>query len=228
MMPGTQRSANLLEDLNPAQREAVQIVEGPALVVAGAGSGKTRVITHRIAYLLLQGAARSENILALTFTNKAAQEMKTRVAALAGSEFRPPLISTFHAFGSVFLRRHISLIGFTRNFLIYDEEDQTSILKECCKQLNLPEARYSPRDLHYFVKWQKSRVDNPEVFDPNMQQVLSLYSHKLRSSDAVDFEDLLLYPLNILREFPDVLQRYQNVYTFLMVDEYQDTNEIQY
>ncbi len=228
MIQVTERAAALLDELNPAQREAVQILKGPALVVAGAGSGKTRVITHRIAYLLLQGAARSENILALTFTNKAAQEMKTRVAALVGSEFRPPLISTFHAFGSVFLRRHISVIGFTRNFAIYDEEDQISILKDCCRQLNLPEARYSPRDLHYFIKWHKSRIDNPEVFDPNMQQVLHLYENTLRSADAVDFEDLLRYPLKILREFPDVLQRYQNVYTFLMVDEYQDTNEIQY
>ncbi len=228
MIPGTERSTTLLEDLNAAQREAVQIVEGPALVVAGAGSGKTRVITHRIAYLLLQGAALSENILALTFTNKAAQEMKARVATLAGSEFRPPLISTFHAFGSIFLRRHIPLLEFTRNFVIYDEEDQIALLKDCCRQLNLPEARYNPRELHYFLKWQKSRIDNPEIFDPNMQQVFTLYSSKLRSSDAVDFEDLLLLPLKVLREFPDVLQRYREVYRFLMVDEYQDTNEIQF
>lgn len=219
---------SLLDQLNPAQREAVSIVEGPVLVVAGAGSGKTRVITYRIPYLLLTGAARSNQILALTFTNKAAGEMKARAAALAGSDFQPPQISTFHAFGALFLRRHIDVLGYSRDFLIYDEDEQLGLVKESIRQLNLSETRYNPRDVHSFVKWNKMKAESAEVFDPNIKSVIELYSRKLRACKAVDFDDLLLLPLKILKEHPDILQRYLSAYPFLMVDEYQDTNEVQY
>lgn len=223
-----QRVAQLLDNLNPRQREAVETISGPVLVVAGAGSGKTRVITFRIAYLLLTAAADSENILAVTFTNKAAGEMRSRVLALCGEQWKPPLISTFHAFGAQFLRRHIPLLNFPRDFLIYDEEDQLSVLKECCRELNLTDSRYDPRQMQYLLKWQKSRTGDTEVFDPNVKRVFDLYSSKLQSSRAVDFEDLLIFPLRILVSHPEVQERYRNLFRFVMVDEYQDTNEIQY
>jgi DNA helicase-2/ATP-dependent DNA helicase PcrA len=216
---------SLLDQLNSAQREAVTTVEGPVLVVAGAGSGKTRVITYRIPYLLMTGAARSENILALTFTNKAAGEMKSRVSALSG--FSAPHISTFHSFGALFLRRHISLAGYSSGFLIYDEDDQLAILKECLEDLQR-DSRYNARDIQYFLKWQKSRSAPPEIFDPNVQLILNRYEQKLRNANAVDFEDLLTLPLKILRDHQHVRNRYEETYQFLMVDEYQDTNEIQY
>lgn len=218
----------LLSNLNPAQREAVTIVDGPVLVVAGAGSGKTRVITYRIPYLLLTGAAYPGQILALTFTNKAAGEMKARAAALAGAAFRPPQISTFHSFGAQFLRRHIEALGYSRDFLIYDEDDQLGMVKECCRQLNLSEARYNPRDVQHFVKWSKMQAESAEIYDPNIKNVIDLYSRKLRASRAVDFDDLLLLPLRILRENGQILHRYLEAFHFIMVDEYQDTNEVQY
>ena len=217
-----------LAKLNDAQREAVTTVHGPVLVVAGAGSGKTRVITYRIPYLLLTGEARPDQILALTFTNKAAGEMKARAAALAGETFRPPYISTFHSFGALFLRRHIQSIGYSRDFLIYDEDDQLGLVKECCRQLGLGETRYNPRDVQQFVKWHKMKAEGAEIYDPNVQNVIDLYGRKIRASQAVDFDDLLLLPLKILREHPEILQRYVEAYRFLMVDEYQDTNEVQY
>jgi DNA helicase-2/ATP-dependent DNA helicase PcrA len=223
-----ERIGTLLQQLNPPQREAVSAVEGPVLVVAGAGSGKTRVITYRIPYLLLSGSASSDNMLALTFTNKAANEMKTRTQILAGSEFKPPLISTFHSFGALLLRKHIHVLGQSRNFMVFDEDDQLSTVKEACKQLNLNEQRYDPREVQYFIKWHKSRVEPPAIYDLNMQNILQKYEQLLRASNGVDFDDLLHLPLRILHEFPEVRDAYQYKYQFVMVDEYQDTNEIQY
>ncbi len=221
------RLSALLENLNPAQKEAVTTVDGPVLVVAGAGSGKTRVITYRIPYLLFTGAARSGNILALTFTNKAAGEMKSRASALAGEEFAVPLISTFHAFCSGLLRRHIHVLGYSRDFQIFDEEDQLSVLKECIADLK-KESRYIPKDVQRFVKWQKSRSEAPEIYDPSLKEILESYIKKLMDLNAVDFDDLLAIPLRLFREHPDIRMRYYETYQYLMVDEYQDTNEIQY
>ena len=219
--------STLLAQLNPAQKEAVTTVEGPVLVVAGAGSGKTRVITFRIPYLLFTGAATSESILALTFTNKAAGEMKDRAAKLAGENFKVPWIATFHSFCAVLLRRHISLLGYSRDFQIYDEEDQQALLRECIAELG-KENRYGAKDVQYFLKWKKARPEGAEIFDPNLQSILDLYSRKLSANQAVDFDDLLLLPLRLFREYPELKQRYNERYRFLMVDEYQDTNEIQY
>lgn len=224
----TERVATLMQSLNPQQQEAVSTVDGPIAVVAGAGSGKTRVITYRIPYLLLSGATSSENILALTFTNKAANEMKLRTQQLAGSEFTPPLISTFHSFGALMLRRYINVLGFNRGFLVYDEDDQLSVVKECIRQLNLSEQRYDGRDTQYFIKWYKSKLEPPTVYDLNMQKIIDCYQRLLRESNSVDFDDLLILPLRILKEFPQIRQSYLQNYTHLMVDEYQDTNEIQY
>ncbi len=219
--------STLLEQLNPAQKEAVTAVEGPILVVAGAGSGKTRVITYRIPFLLFTGVAATENILALTFTNKAAGEMKARAAQLAGNHYRIPLISTFHSFCAVLLRRHISLLGYSRDFQIFSEEDQLSVLKECISELK-KENRYSGRDVLHFLKWQKNRSEPPEIYDPNLQSILDLYGRKMAASNAVDFDDLLRLPLRLFREQPDLRRRYCELYRFIMVDEYQDTNEVQY
>jgi DNA helicase-2/ATP-dependent DNA helicase PcrA len=219
--------STLLEQLNPAQREAVTATEGPILVVAGAGSGKTRVITYRIPYLLFTGVASPENILALTFTNKAAGEMKTRASALAGNEYSLPLISTFHAFCALLLRRHIQMLGYTRDFQIFDEEDQSSLVKETIAELK-QENRYGAKDVQYFIKWQKSRSESAEIYDPNLKSILDLYEKKLKTLNAVDFDDLLLLPLRLFSEQPDLCRRYQGLYRFLMVDEYQDTNEVQY
>jgi DNA helicase-2/ATP-dependent DNA helicase PcrA len=221
------RVSTLLEQLNPAQKEAVTVTEGPVLVVAGAGSGKTRVITYRIPYLLFVGVASPENILALTFTNKAAGEMKTRASSLSGNENSLPLISTFHAFCALLLRRHIQMLGYTRDFQIFDEEDQASLVKEAIAELK-QENRYGAKDIQYFIKWQKSRSESPEIFDPNLKSILDLYEKKLKTLNAVDFDDLLLFPLRLFLEQPDLCRRYQGLYRFLMVDEYQDTNEVQY
>jgi DNA helicase II / ATP-dependent DNA helicase PcrA len=224
----TERIATLMQSLNPQQQEAVSAVEGPIAVVAGAGSGKTRVITYRIPYLLLSAAAASENILALTFTNKAANEMKIRTQQLAGLEFTPPLISTFHSFGALMLRRYINVLGFDRSFVVYDEDDQMSVVKECIRQLNLSEQRYDGRETQYFIKWYKSKLEPPTVYDLNMQKIIDCYQRVLHESNAVDFDDLLGLPLRILKDFPQIRQWYLQNYTHLMVDEYQDTNEIQY
>ncbi|MCI0444181.1 UvrD-helicase domain-containing protein [bacterium] len=224
----TERITTLMQSLNPQQQEAVSTVEGPIAVVAGAGSGKTRVITYRIPFLLLSGSASSENILALTFTNKAANEMKIRTQQLAGSELTPPLVSTFHSFGALMLRRYINVLGYDRSFMVYDEDDQLSVVKECIRQLNLSEQRYEARDIQYFIKWYKSKLEIPNVYDLNMQKIIECYQRMLRESNAVDFDDLLVLPLQILKEFPQIRQWYLQTYTHLMVDEYQDTNEIQY
>jgi len=223
-----ERIEKLFQQLNPPQKEAVSAVNGPVLVVAGAGSGKTRVITYRIPFLLLSGTAASENILALTFTNKAANEMKVRTQILAGSDFRPPLISTFHSFGALLLRKHIHILGHSRNFMVFDEDDQLSIVKEACKRLNLNEQRYDPREIQYFIKWHKTRIEPPPIHDMNMQRIIEMYERNLREANCVDFDDLLLIPLVILRDFPEIRGSYLNSYTHVMVDEYQDTNEIQY
>jgi ATP-dependent DNA helicase UvrD/PcrA len=223
-----ERIATLMQSLNPQQQEAVSTVEGPIAVVAGAGSGKTRVITYRIPFLLLSESASSENILALTFTNKAANEMKIRTQQLAGSELTPPLVSTFHSFGALMLRRYINVLGYDRSFMVYDEDDQLSVVKECIRQLNLSEQRYDGRDIQYFIKWYKSKLEPPTVYDLNMQKIIECYQRTLHESNAVDFDDLLILPLQILKEFPQIRQWYLQTYTHLMVDEYQDTNEIQY
>jgi len=222
-----ERVSTLLEQLNPAQREAVTTTDGSLLVVAGAGSGKTRVITYRIPYLLFTDVAARENILALTFTNKAAGEMKARAAALSGNEYPIPFISTFHAFCSMILRRHIPMLGYTRDFQIFDEEDQSALVKETIAELQ-KENRYGAKDVHYFIKWQKARAVSPEIYDPNLKAILDLYEKKLKSLNSVDFDDLLLLPLRLFREQPELCRRYQELYRYLMVDEYQDTNEVQY
>ena len=229
-----------LDDLNAAQRRAVMTLEGPLLILAGAGSGKTRVITRRIAWLLEQGVKPWE-IFAVTFTNKAAQEMKERVEALVGDVARRILVSTFHAACMRFLRQDIPLVGYPKTFTIYDDDDQTRLLKAICADLHIDPERYPPGRFRYGIDQAKNQLLSPEqlaaepwrigrkvdLTDPT-PKVYAEYQRRLRQQSAVDFNDILGLMVQILEEFPEVRARYQARYRFLMVDEYQDTNAAQY
>jgi ATP-dependent DNA helicase UvrD/PcrA len=228
---------SLLNSLNPQQREAVQATEGPLLILAGAGSGKTRVITYRIAYLIESRNLPPENILAVTFTNKAADQMKERVAALLSENLEAwPHISTFHSFCVRVLRQDIERIGYTQNFSIYDEDDQARVVKACLEELGLTEQIASPRAVLGRISYAKNRGLKPEdlykqAVDPTSEKLASvfdLYDKKLAQSNALDFDDLLLKTVELFYQTPDVCGRYNERFRYILVDEYQDTNRIQY
>ncbi len=231
------RAEKLLEDLNDEQRQAVVHTDGPVLVLAGAGSGKTRVLTYRIAYLIATGAAQPHEILAMTFTNKAAGEMKRRVEELLGGAEAPRWVGTFHSIFARILRREADHLGFSRNFAIYDETDQLWVIKQGVKELRLDEGRSDPR----LVRWTISRAKNNLIFpdeferrasDPWRQQVVAplyrYYERFLRENNALDFDDLLVQAILLFERHPDVLQTYQSRFRYILVDEYQDTNRAQY
>jgi len=224
-----------LSTLNPQQRIAVTHREGPALVLAGAGSGKTRVITFRIAHLVAQGVA-PENILAVTFTNKAAAEMRERVAGLVSRKASRALtVSTFHALGAAILREDIEALGFTTPFTILDESDRFRVIKEVLKELNLGGTGSNEARLLNIISRAKNAMKTPATlpearYNPEMpraQRVWERYNTQLRNLGAVDFDDLLLLPTRILREHPDIRAKYAHRFRYVMVDEYQDTNPIQ-
>lgn len=227
-------NATLLEGLNPQQREAVLATDGPVMVIAGAGSGKTRVITHRIAHLIENCHVRPEEILAVTFTNKAAREMRERVSALTGAEVREAWICTFHAMCVRILRADIDLLGYDPNFSIYDDSDQNALIKECLASLG-KDAK-EPAYYRTAIGRAKNRLLTPEALaeqatgssERQVAQVYRLYQRKLREQNALDFDDLLLCTLRLLREHPEVLEVYQERFHYIMVDEYQDTNHLQY
>lgn len=229
----------LLEGLNPEQRAAVTTTDGPLLVIAGAGSGKTRVIVHRIAYLLDQGLARPEQILAVTFTNKAALEMKERVHQLVpASRRRGELtIATFHGFCVRVLRRHLDRFGgaYTRDFTIYDADDQGRLIKACLKELGLDDKQYPPRAMQYGISAAKNRGETPETLPPNgdpkrdaLIKTFRLYEARLAAANALDFDDLLLLTVRLLRRFQDVADDYNDRFRYILIDEYQDTNPPQF
>ncbi len=235
--------SHLLDELNPQQREAVEHLEGPLLVLAGAGSGKTRVITYRIAHLIENGGVTPESILAVTFTNKAADQMKDRVAALlarrGGAAGRPagrPHLSTFHSFCASLLRRHIDRLGFTWNFSIYDEEDQQRVVKAAIEELGLAEMGLSPRDALARISYSKNCSLSPQdlyrdAADPRAERLALIYDRyqqKLRQAQALDFDDLLLKAVELFFSAPEVSEEYNRRFQFLLVDEFQDTNRIQY
>lgn len=216
-----------LDRLNEAQRQAVETLEGPLLVLAGAGSGKTRVVTYRIVNLLRHNVSPS-SILGLTFTNKAAQEMRHRVHQMTQSNV---LISTFHSLGSRILRESIDVLGYRRDFTLYDEEDSNRLLRSCCQQLDLGEEKSTIKAMKSYISNIKNHPLNiPEeaVGKGYETKVYHLYQAKLKEYNAVDFDDLLLLPVRIFEEFPDILESYQNRWQYLLIDEYQDTNEAQY
>ncbi|MBR1646170.1 MAG: UvrD-helicase domain-containing protein [Selenomonadaceae bacterium] len=228
---------NIFDELNPQQAKAVACLEGPLLVVAGAGSGKTRVLTYRIANLIANGVA-PWKILAITFTNKAANEMKSRAQNLIGDAAKDVWLSTFHSFCARFLRREIAVTGkYTSNFAIYDASDSKSLLKRCLAELDLADeklnsfqARISDAknaliDVAHFseIAYRSGRE-----FDQFVMQVYELYEKKLRENNALDFDDLIFTTVKLLRAYPEVLEKYQNRYRYILIDEYQDTNEAQY
>jgi DNA helicase-2/ATP-dependent DNA helicase PcrA len=224
---------NLLHNLNPPQREAVLHDEGPLLILAGAGSGKTRVIVHRIARLILEKGVSPWSILAVTFTNKAAGEMRERVEKLLGGG-DVPLISTFHSFCARILRRDIHHLGFDGNFAIYDERDSEKLLKDIVAELKLDEKRFPPKlfasAIDDFKNAGKLPADVPshDFYTEKIAGVYSLYQERLKKCNALDFGDLLLLTVRLFESLPEVLDRYREKYQWLLVDEYQDTNPIQY
>jgi DNA helicase-2/ATP-dependent DNA helicase PcrA len=229
--------SHLLDQLNTQQREAVEHTDGPALILAGAGSGKTRVITYRIAYLIAEKGIPPENILAVTFTNKAADQMKERVARLLSENLETwPHISTFHSFCVRVLRRSIDRLGYSRDFSIYDEDDQARAVKMAVTELGLSEQVTSPRSVLARISYAKNRGLTPEdlyrqAADPATEKLATIferYERKLKESNALDFDDLLLKAVELFYSAHDVCEQYNQRFRYVLVDEYQDTNRIQY
>ena len=229
--------ADLLEGLNPAQREAVEAVDGPLLIVAGPGSGKTRVITHRIAYLVRVHGVSPHSILAMTFTNKAAREMRERLVRLTGPHSGALTVGTFHSFCARLLRREGEFLGLSPNYSIFDDDDQMSAIKQCLERAGYDPKRHPPRAVLATISKAKSVLQDSQTmvrqatgdyFEEVCARVYRHYEELLSQNNAVDFDDLLLRTVQLFREFPVVLQRYQDRYHYLMVDEFQDTNIAQY
>ena len=230
-----------LDQLNEAQREAVTCTEGASLIVAGAGSGKTRVLTYRIAYLLQQGVPASR-IMALTFTNKAAREMKERIQKLVGEEARYLIMGTFHSVCVRLIRPYAELLGFTRDFSIYDTPDQKSVIKGICKERGLDEKIYKPTAVLARISMAKNNGIAPDAYGMNQQllredrearmyelaTVYALYQARLKAANAMDFDDLLINMIRLMNMNTEVCDRYQQQFQYILVDEYQDTNYIQF
>ncbi|HEX9969900.1 MAG TPA: UvrD-helicase domain-containing protein, partial [Acidimicrobiales bacterium] len=226
---------NLLEGLNPVQREAVLHDSGPLLIVAGAGSGKTRVLTHRIAHLISDRGLSPFEILAITFTNKAADEMKQRVARLVGPVAQKMWVSTFHSACVRILRRDAKLLGYPSSFTIYDQADAVRLVSYVLRDLNLDAKKMPPRTVHNTISTAKNELIDFESFRANARTVLDRriadvyaeYQRRLLAAGAMDFDDLLMVTVNLLQARPEVLAHYQERFKHLLVDEYQDTNRAQ-
>ncbi|KUK82641.1 MAG: Superfamily I DNA and RNA helicase, partial [Pelotomaculum thermopropionicum] len=226
----------VLERLNPDQIKAVTYGDGPLLVLAGAGSGKTSVLTRRVAYLLKERRISPYNILAITFTNKAAREMRERVEALVPEEVRALWICTFHAAGLRILRRQTTFYGRDRNFIVYDAGDQLTVVKDCLKELEIDEKKYPPRAVAWAVSQAKNRLldatgfqrDADDHFSRTVAEVYRLYQDRLQRNNAVDFDDLIFLVVRLFQEYPQVLSYYRDRFRHILVDEYQDTNHAQY
>jgi DNA helicase II / ATP-dependent DNA helicase PcrA len=225
-----------LADLNPTQREAVLTTEGPLLVIAGAGSGKTRVLTYRVAHLINAIGAKPNEILAITFTNKAAGEMKERLQRLLGHTGQGLWILTFHAACGRILRREAQRLGYRSNFTIYDQADQVRLVKQCLEELERDPKRFTPRGIHNQISHAKNRLISPDecsnqvqsFYDQTVADVYQLYQRRMFASNAVDFDDLLMLTVDVLERFPDVREKWQKAFRYILVDEYQDTNHAQY
>jgi DNA helicase-2/ATP-dependent DNA helicase PcrA len=225
-----------LADLNPAQREAVLHTEGPVLVVAGAGSGKTRVLTRRIAHLLGAVGVKPPEILAITFTNKAAGEMRERVGDLVGPPARAAWVMTFHSACGRILRREAQRLGYRSNFTIYDQGDQIRLVKRCLEELERDPKRFTPRGIHSQISNAKNTLVGPDdytervasFYDQTVAEVYDLYQKRLFASNAVDFDDMLFLTVDVLERFPEAREKWQEAFRYVLVDEYQDTNHAQY
>jgi DNA helicase II / ATP-dependent DNA helicase PcrA len=227
---------SLLEGLNAPQREAVVHGEGPLLILAGAGSGKTRVLTHRIAHLVGTGQARPGEILAITFTNKASKEMRDRVEALVGGRARAMWVMTFHSACARMLRSDADKLGYTRGFTIYDEQDSLRLVKNCIEELDVDPKRFAPRGIRRQISDAKNVLHDAEAyrikvstfFEQTAADVYELYEQRLHAANAMDFDDLLFRCVNLFELFPEVRDRYRRSFRHVLVDEYQDTNRAQY
>lgn len=228
---------NLIEGLNDKQKEAVLATEGPCLVIAGAGSGKTKVLTHKIAYLLSEKNVKPWNILSITFTNKAANEMKQRVEKLVGEASQEMWLGTFHSICVRILRRFIDRIGFDTTFLIFDSTDQRTLIKECIKSIGLDDKLFTDRSVLSEISNGKNDMLEPKAYQvkyngdfrkEKIGEVYELYQKKLKENNALDFDDIINYTIKILTENPDVLEYYTEKFKYVLVDEYQDTNKAQF
>jgi DNA helicase II / ATP-dependent DNA helicase PcrA len=236
MSPLTTDLETLLGGLNEPQREAVSYGDGPLLILAGAGSGKTRVLTHRIAYLIATDAAKPNEILAITFTNKAASEMRDRVGLLVGGRVRAMWVMTFHAACARMLRAEAQRLGYTRQFTIYDQADQRRLIKRCLDGLGIDPKRFTPASVGGQISDAKNKLRDADAyaqmvgsfFEQTVADVYRSYERELHRMNAMDFDDLLVRAVNVLELFPEVRERYANGFRHVLVDEYQDTNHAQY
>jgi DNA helicase-2/ATP-dependent DNA helicase PcrA len=228
---------SILDNLNPQQQEAVQCTEGPLLILAGAGSGKTRVLTHRIAYLIYEKKVYPGNILAITFTNKAAQEMRERLEKLVGLAAERLWVATFHSTCLKILRREIKELGYTSDYVIYDDADQQTLIKMILKEMNLDEKKYTPRSISGRISGYKNDLKTPDAARRDIgnnyydQQVINIYEEyqkRLKNNNALDFDDLIMLTVKLFKEKPEILAEYQDRFKYILVDEYQDTNTAQY
>lgn len=225
-----------LEELNERQREAVLYNDGPLLIIAGAGAGKTKTLTTKIAYLIEKKNVAPENILAITFTNKAAKEMKDRLFKTIGQTAKYLEVSTFHSFGLKLLRENYDALGYDKNFVIMDSDDSLTVVKKIIKDIGYDPKIYNPRAIRNKISSCKNEMTTPEAyeryaasdFEKVVQEVYAKYEKKLQRNNSVDFDDLLLLPIELFKKNPDILNKYQDLYQYILVDEYQDTNEAQY
>ena len=227
----------LIEGLNNKQKEAVLATEGPCLVIAGAGSGKTKVLTHKIAYLMSEMHVKPWNILAITFTNKAANEMKERVEKLVGDAAKDMWIGTFHSICVRILRKYIDRLGYDHSFLIFDTSDQKTLVKECMKSLKIDDKMFTDRSIMSEISNAKNEMLEPKAYQTKyageyrkeiIGKVYEMYQQKLKENNAVDFDDLINHTIKILTENPDALEYYSDKFKYVLVDEYQDTNKAQF
>ena len=225
-----------IDNLNDKQKEAVLYNNGPLLIIAGAGAGKTKTLTTKIAYLIEENYAKPYNILAITFTNKAAKEMKDRLFSLIGDISKDIQVSTFHSFGLKLLRENFKVLGYEANFVIMDSDDSLTVVKKILKDMNCDPKIYNPRAIRNKISSCKNEMISPQNYEKYaiseyeklIYQVYEKYEEKLTKNNSVDFDDLLLLPIKLFKTNPDILERYQNLYKYILVDEYQDTNEAQY
>ncbi|EKE16025.1 MAG: hypothetical protein ACD_11C00054G0015 [uncultured bacterium] len=230
--------SDILQGLNDQQRDAASTVRGAVLIIAGAGSGKTKTLTHRVAYLIKEAGIRPQNILAVTFTNKAAQEMKERIISILGSnnKYDLPIIGTFHSVCVKILRNEIEKMGYKSSFHIIDDQDQQSMIKKIMKELEINTDQFKPRAFLAAISNAKNEMIDAQIFseqasgyyEETVAKVFSKYQSQLKENNGLDFDDIINFTVKILSQFPQVLEKYQNWFKYIMVDEYQDTNKAQY
>lgn len=227
----------LIDGLNDKQKEAVLATEGPCLVIAGAGSGKTKVLTHKIAYLMTEKNIKPWNILAITFTNKATNEMKERVEKLVGEAAKDMWIGTFHSICVRILRKYIDRLGFDHSFLIFDTSDQRTLIKECMKTLKIDDKMFTDRSIASEISNGKNEMLEPKAYQTKyagdyrkeiIGRIYELYQQRLKENNAIDFDDIINFTIKILENNIDVLDYYSDKFKYVLVDEYQDTNKAQF